>query len=599
MKATCILFLFFLPLISVAQSVNEAIYANTTIHIKNAKEAEQYIINNTPELYLGDMTISLSDEINSKAGIHYTFDVLYRNIILQNNVLKLHCNKDHELLFYKKELNDFTTLHNNSFNAEIDAFSKWNNYDILLQKEDIPKPVKNSYPCILFENEIPTITLKVDSYTEDFDSSVWINTHGEIIKQYSYLKNFKDTTIHAFAFKPDPLTSGAYTYGGLYSNHNDSNFNWLDAEQKTVTINTQFDTSNQLFLLQNRYAKIVDFELPSLAPVTSANSNFFYNRSQSGFEDCNTLYHVDNFRNIINPLGYITLFDSQLHIDAHGQFGNDNSVFNRNGGNATLSLGTGGVNDAEDADVIIHEYSHGLSWSANNNTVMTNERNGLDEGLADYFCTSYSRQLNATNWTQVFSWDGHNEFWAGRTANLIQDYSPTFSGSYYTLGEIWNTAMSRIETSIGATKANSIMLEALYYFTNNTTLPEAAMYVLHADSLLFGGADAVEICTGFKSNKIITTQCGAIATSTVQKPNDISVKNTLGFTDGSSAVVVTNNNNKDALYQLLNMQAQTILSSTISKNSTAFIHSKYLSKGLYLLKINTNNINYSFKLNRY
>jgi hypothetical protein len=55
------------------------------------------------------------------------------------------------------------------------------------------------------------------------------------------------------------------------------------------------------------------------------------------------------------------------------------------------------------------------------------------KALGDYFASSYSRNLNYFNWQKVFSWDGHNEFWNGRSAvNTEMKMYPnvTFSGIY-------------------------------------------------------------------------------------------------------------------------------------------------------------------------
>ena len=72
----------------------------------------------------------------------------------------------------------------------------------------------------------------------------------------------------------------------------------------------------------------------------------------------------------------------------------DQSVFIGNSGNSYLLFGEGGVDDAEDADVIIHEYAHAISYAASPETNSGTERRGLDEGLGDYFAAIYSYQYN-------------------------------------------------------------------------------------------------------------------------------------------------------------------------------------------------------------
>jgi len=87
--------------------------------------------------------------------------------------------------------------------------------------------------------------------------------------------------------------------------------------------------------------------------------------------------------------------------------GDDNSYYS----NGRLVFGEGGVDDAEDADVVLHELGHGLhDWLTNGSL---SQVQGLSEGCGDYWAQSYSRSLGqwplsapAYNW--MFSWDGHN-----------------------------------------------------------------------------------------------------------------------------------------------------------------------------------------------
>ena len=76
------------------------------------------------------------------------------------------------------------------------------------------------------------------------------------------------------------------------------------------------------------------------------------------------------------------MLDTLVVADSHGTMA-DNSYF---ANPSSLYLGTGGVDDAEDADVIVHEYTHFLSWNANqsNGSNATLERQAIDEGLCQF-----------------------------------------------------------------------------------------------------------------------------------------------------------------------------------------------------------------------
>src|SRR5262245_2365308 len=71
-------------------------------------------------------------------------------------------------------------------------------------------------------------------------------------------------------------------------------------------------------------------------------------------------HHVDRAIGYLESLGYRgarAIFRTPLPVNAHGTR-DDNSSYSP--GLRRLTLGTGGVDDAEDADIILHEFGHAL-----------------------------------------------------------------------------------------------------------------------------------------------------------------------------------------------------------------------------------------------
>jgi hypothetical protein len=404
----------------------------------------------------------------------------------------------------------------------------------------------------------------------------------------------KDTLVAAKVFKPDPLTTLNKLYGGIYIDNNDANDTWINNAYFTVNLPISFNNNNQTFSLENGFVRIEDFESPNILPTTNTTPNFIFTRNQPGFEECNIVYHITQFQNYIASIGYDTLLTGGITADAHGQFGTDNSVFVRNGGNPTLSFGTGGVDDAEDADVIIHEYCHGISWSANGNDNFSNERAGLDEGVADYFATSYSRSLNTYNWENMFSWDGHNSFWAGRIANTTTNYGTT--NDMYQLGEIWNSAMSAISTNLGNFITDRLMLESLHFFTNNTTLPEAAMYVLKADTLLFNGMNVPNICAHFQLRNILNSNCLPVSIAEIQNSPVCQLVNTMGFAKGENSLSILFPNYTNGSYVITDMTGKTISKELFRSSKNIAISPEKLEAGIYLLTLKIGTQTQTFKI---
>jgi zinc metalloprotease ZmpB len=292
-----------------------------------------------------------------------------------------------------------------------------------------------------------------------------------------------------YCFRPDPLTSAQVPYGTPYSDNNDANNAELTAELITIVLR-DLDTTGGVYSLNGPYVKIEDIEAPAIAPPTSANGQFNYDRSQPGFEAVNIYYHIDAFQRYIQSLGFDTLGDRPIRVDPHGNNGSDNSYFQPLGlGSNYLSFGDGGIDDGEDADVVVHEYTHDLSYTAATGTNTGTQRRGFDEGISDYFAFTYSRRINPYNWQKVFSWDGNTSSWLGRTVTTTNTYFSLGSfANVYDYGELISGSLAIVWGEIGYEKTDKIALASLFFSNSNMSVPDAACNLLKAENQLFGGA---------------------------------------------------------------------------------------------------------------
>ncbi|MFW5659474.1 MAG: hypothetical protein ACOCZ8_05810, partial [Bacteroidota bacterium] len=252
-----------------------------------------------------------------------------------------------------------------------------------------------------------------------------------------------DTTGWGYVFMPDPLTTANRNYGGAYVDASDSDVPELNAERVMRPLR-DLTYINGSFRLQGPYVQLENIDNPFVPQETSTDGNFLFTRAEQGFEQVNVYFHIDSMQRYMRSLDFFNLVNWPLRVDAHGFSNADNSAYFANPDNpqqAYLLFGEGGVDDAEDADVIIHEYIHAVSDAASPESNEGFARQGLDEGYADYFAVSYSRGLNAYDFRKVFSWDGHNPFWPGRTLDDTRQYNPTMFNNIYELGAYWGTAL--------------------------------------------------------------------------------------------------------------------------------------------------------------
>jgi hypothetical protein len=338
-----------------------------------------------------------------------------------------------------------------------------------------------------------------DSWLRVYDAHTGALLHS----QSRALHVARDTSAQGLVYYPNPITTARTSYGAFpeYTDNSDQTNDSLDARRVAVVLRqVTYDETTQLFQLQGPHVRLVNLGGPNLEPVTRTDDTFHYHRGESGFEDVNVYYHIDTVQRYLQALGFDNLANYALQVDAHATT-SDNSNFVPAGVDSYIRMGIGGVDDAEDAEVVVHEYGHALSHAASPNTLAGTERLGIEEGNADYLCTSYARRLNPDyGWERLFEWDGHNPFWAGRTATFSQSYNQVMNKSFiniYELAQVWASALMQVWTVHGPAATDPVVFEALYMTQNNLTLPQGVQNLLDADTLVHGGLLSLELYRAF------------------------------------------------------------------------------------------------------
>lgn len=295
-----------------------------------------------------------------------------------------------------------------------------------------------------------------------------------------------DSLVNGMVFNPDPLTTAHVTYGGAYRDYNDSDVTQLNVQRQLHTFRAEF--SGDTFRLRNNYVRLVDLNNDNIIPVVSLIPQFYFTRSQKGFEDVNAFYHLTQQQHHVQQLGF-NCADPLVLADPHGlgtcQGSCDNSYFSPP---QNLLFGQGGVDDAEDADVLIHEYTHFLSYNASPGSNSGMSRSAVDEGCGDYFAAAYSKAIDDYHWGDVYNWDGHNEFWDGRSVVQPWRIPVDSTNSIYHNGQIWSAALMHLHDIIGRNACDSLVLEFLYSLAPNQSFQTMAQNFVEADTLLTGGA---------------------------------------------------------------------------------------------------------------
>ena len=145
------------------------------------------------------------------------------------------------------------------------------------------------------------------------------------------------------------------------------------------------------------------------------------------------------------------------------QWGQDNS-FATDHPKDELRFGKGGVDDAEDAEVILHEYGHAIHFSQNF-SFASEEAGAISEGFGDYWAADVVQHRRAAlrDPACVADWDSIS--YTSTTPHCLRrvdtdlHYPTDLNGEVHHDGQIWSRALWDIRGALGHGKADTIILE--------------------------------------------------------------------------------------------------------------------------------------------
>jgi zinc metalloprotease ZmpB len=245
-------------------------------------------------------------------------------------------------------------------------------------------------------------------------------------------------------------------------------------------------------------------------PAYSPDNTFLYNRHDDRFEQVMAYYWITEAQKYIQSLGFgstsqlqaVNMKPQAVRIN---QWGQDNS-FATDHPKDELRFGKGGVDDAEDAEVILHEYGHAIHFSQN--FVFASEEAGaISEGFGDYWAVTVSNVIAPTpDAPCVADWDSTS--YTSRVPHCLRrvdtnlHYPQDLSGEVHHDGQIWSRALWDIRQALGNVRADTIILQGQFDFPG-TTMPDLARSTVAAARQLYGPKAAQAVESAFKERGIL------------------------------------------------------------------------------------------------
>ena len=359
----------------------------------------------------------------------------------------------------------------------------------------------NGVPKAAFRVTVRTI-LPTHSYEMMVDAAT-----GEVLRQRDLIQRVNGT---GSVFDPNPVaTSG--TANLVYDNTQPA-VAAITAQQQTVTLQG-LDGSG---FLTGTFA-----DTSSSTSISRANSGaltFNFSYLSPNFDETMGYYHVDLTQRYIQSLGFTNINNRQVRMDIDGIV-DDNSFYDPT--TTELTFGSGGVPDANDADVIRHEYGHSIQDNQVPGFGQSNESGAMGEGFGDYWAFQQSAGVGPQSpaWDVfVFKWDavaynpGTPAFL--RRMDSTKHYPEDVVNEVHDDGEMWSACLKQVFDLLGRTNANKVILESHFGLSTTATFADGSNSIVAAyDSLFPGGANAAALRNIFVARGFLAASGGVAPAS--------------------------------------------------------------------------------------
>jgi len=234
---------------------------------------------------------------------------------------------------------------------------------------------------------------------------------------------------------------------------------------------------------------------PTKRRTRQPNRQFLFRSNERAFEEVMAYFHIDRAVTYLESLGFRgprAIFRAPLPVDANGT-DEDNSWFSPH--DSSLTFGLGGVDDAEDAEIILHELGHAIQDAICPGVGQSTEAAAMGEGFGDYFAASFFADRKPRPYqTSIGTWDGigdltHNPPCVRRVDEQFtyESFDHGENADEHDNGQIWSATLWDIRTGLGRDIADSIILESHFQLDGFTTFARGARAIIDADRNLNRG----------------------------------------------------------------------------------------------------------------
>jgi len=232
--------------------------------------------------------------------------------------------------------------------------------------------------------------------------------------------------------------------------------------------------------------------------AVGTNNNFIFLRNTTAFSETMAYFHIDFAERYIQSLGF-TNVNNRQQVFAIDRTTVDNSAYTPS--TKRISYGTGGVDDAEDGEVIVHEYGHSVQDNQVPGFGAAEEGGAMGEGFGDYLAATVNSSLAGDfQITCIAEWDA-TSYASGvphclRRLDSTKHYPGDADGEVHDDGEMWSASLFQIRTALGAAKADKLIIQAHFLLSASANFKDGSnALVTAAINLGFTTAEVTSVRT--------------------------------------------------------------------------------------------------------
>jgi hypothetical protein len=249
-------------------------------------------------------------------------------------------------------------------------------------------------------------------------------------------------------------------------------------------------------------------------PAYSPTNTFNYTRSQDEFEQVMAYFWITEAQKYIQSLGFGTKYppvNKESQDVRINQWGQDNS-FETDHPKDEIRYGKGGVDDAEDAEVILHEYGHAIH-DGSGFVFGSEEAGAISEAFGDYWAVDFSDIMahrlgvpEQVTLACVMDWDATS--YTSTVPHCLRrldsnlHYPNDLDGEVHDDGRIWSQALWTINRDLGHVRADTIILNAQINFPG-TTMVDLANRTVEVAKNLYDSGTATKVRAAFQARGIL------------------------------------------------------------------------------------------------